>query len=743
YEFRLYSIYCTYTPDTLPPELSNVTAVPDTVGFGFNVTITANVTDNISGVGIIKVNVTYPDNSSGNFSTNVSDGSSYEYVFDDTWLVGQYNYTIWATDKAYNINSSTGHSFNVSADATISVCTIKDSYSNNETVNLTDPPGDPPAIGYELLDDGDVLHTWNKHNSYYFNTSSGIQLTNHYNEFWSHNVLMLGYYNNDKWNLIYRTDELSGFNKNIGTDNETYVNATLWKDLTYEGYDFRLAIRYHLGVDDNELTVIPYIKNIDQEDIPYILGFGWEMKDIQIDMTSTGDYIDVNGSMYYLNQTLNNSYTDLLEPEFSLMENITDTSTKSLYLRWNQSLTYKLQVKSRTGQYNAPVTLFVRIGTLNAGQEKYTKMYWHDADQVTYYFNSFDNSEAWATNPGYMVDGSISNYAETTINGDVELCDGNDCSGTDLGTISLVELRVFAYYSGTQRNTILRPVFGGTTDGLDYIYRTPNGVAWSPWFDITNDPIGAPPSWDWTDVEGLDCDVEVGPGVLGFTLHCSKVEMRVTYTAYNPPEISNPYPADGSNGVSISPMLNITVSDADGDSMNITWYSNSSGSWQVFGMNNSVGNGTYHQTFTNATENGKWWYWKVNVTDGTEYIESSVYKFYTGCQSKIKNTGSTNIKGYLLIQVQYYNNSSTWVVADDTVNETSPRSIDAVTPTSDDDLLALDTIFNGLVNTSSLSSYGNGTYRIYAAFRDPDGNILQCDDETELEATYEFDITFD
>ena len=726
--------------DSVQPEITSITDTPDTVGFSSVVDIDANVFDNLSGVNTVRFNVTYPDNSCHNFTMSTANGSAYEYIFSNTWLVGQYNYTIWVCDKSNNSVSSSGHSFSVSTQATISVCTIKDEYGNNEIINLTDPPVSSPELGYELLDDGDVLHIWNKYDSYYFDTSSGIQLTNHYDEYWSHNVMMLGYYNNDEWNLIYRTDELSGFNKNIDTDNETYVNATLWKDLTYGGYDFRLAIRYHLGVDDNELTVIPYIKNLG-EAIPYTLGFGWEMKDIQIDMTSKDDYIEVNRTMYYLNQTLDNTYTDLLESEFYLMENITDTSTKSLYLRWNRSLTYKLQVKSRDGQYNAPVTLFVRIGTLNAGQEKHTRMYWYDADQVTYYFDSYDDvpfGEAWATNPSYMVDGNPSNPASTTTNSDVELCDGNNCSGSYLGEISKVEIRASGYYSGTKRDIFLRPVFGGTTDGMDYRYETSNfGLAWSPWFDITNDPY-APQSWTWTDVDNLDCDVEVGPGALEFTLYCSKVEMRVTYTPNDPPGISNPYPADGSNGISISPALNITVSDADGDNMNIIWLSNSSGSWQVFGTNNSVGNGTYHQTFSNATENGKWWYWKVNVTDGTNYTESGVYKFYTGYQSKIKNTGSSNIKGYLLIQVQYYNETSqSWVVAADTINETSPRTINS------SEQLGLDTVFNGLVNTSNLSSYGNGTYRVYAAFRDPDGNILVTDDETELVATYEFDITFD
>ena len=46
------------------------------------------------------------------------------------------------------------------------------------------------------------------------------------------------------------------------------------------------------------------------------------------------------------------------------------TNSKSLYLRWNNDLDYMVKVKSRTGQYNAPVTLFIRIGTLESGQEK-------------------------------------------------------------------------------------------------------------------------------------------------------------------------------------------------------------------------------------------------------------------------------------------------------------------------------------------------------------------------------------
>ncbi len=741
-----WSEYILFRTETTPPSINSVNNSPSFVGFGFNITFTTNVTDGDSGVESVTVNITYPDSSTGNYTMNNTVNDTYEYVFSDTWLVGQYNYTIWAMDNAYNINSSSGHSFNVSAEVTISVCTIKDEYGNNETINLTDPPGDPPLIGYELLDDGDVLHMWNEYNSYYFNTSSGIQLTNHYDEYWSHNVLMLGYYNNDEWNLIYRTDELSGFNKNVSTDNETFVNATLWKNLTYGGYDFRLAIRYHLGVNDSDLTVIPYIKNLGQA-IPYTLAFGWEIKDIKIADTYENDWIRLyNGTdwiSYSLNQTLNNTYADMDYNTTFYLEGRNEGKylRRTLYLRWNHTLDYLVRVKSRTGQYNAPVTLFIKVGTLSQNQEKYTEMHWLDSDD----WLGISSSEHDSCCGNCVGEGpTLENALDGTFYWQ------HDETETHWFIIDLGQRYIIKKVRG-QSDTYKDP-----TDVNIYVSdsKTSWGTAVATGISTWQDT----PIWqeiDTTDKNGRYIKVEIE------TTEDSKFnyiefgryspEFVTIFDAYGDivnqtPEISNPSPVDGSTGISTSPMLNITVADPNADSMNISWYSNSSGSWQVFGTNNSVSNGTYHQTFTNASTNAQWWYWKVNVTDGTNYAESSVYKFYTGYQSKINNTGSTSIKGYLLIQVQYYNTStSTWVVADDTVNETSPRTINWDDPfgPGGQGILALDTIFNGLVNTSNLSSFGNGTYRIYAAFRDPDGNVLVTDDETELVATYEFDITFD
>ncbi len=104
-------------------------------------------------------------------------------------------------------------------------------------------------------------------------------------------------------------------------------------------------------------------------------------------------------------------------------------------------------------------------------------------------------------------------------------------------------------------------------------------------------------------------------------------------------------------------------------------------------------------------------------------------------QSKIKNSGSTDIKGYLLIQVQFYNTSqSEWQLDNGFLNETSPRTITSWSQ------LGLDTIFNGNIRASDLQ-HGTGTYCVYTAFRDPEGNILKTNDGKELAAWWQFTKT--
>ena len=130
-----------------------------------------------------------------------------------------------------------------------------------------------------------------------------------------------------------------------------------------------------------------------------------------------------------------------------------------------------------------------------------------------------------------MVDGLTggSDFAGTTIDQDVELLTGNTCPGTNLGTISKVELRAYTYNEYYPLIVdYLRPVFsGGDGDNHDIGSVLDD---WSSYFDITSD-TNAPSPWSWSDVQNLDCDV-YRDNAYGMPLdsYIAKVEIRVTYT---------------------------------------------------------------------------------------------------------------------------------------------------------------------------------------------------------------------
>jgi len=105
------------------------------------------------------------------------------------------------------------------------------------------------------------------------------------------------------------------------------------------------------------------------------------------------------------------------------------------------------------------------------------------------------------------------------------------------------------------------------------------------------------------------------------------------------PMLINEGPTNRSWGIILRPQMNITVSNPDGASMTISWSSNSSGSWQLFGTNSSVGNGTYHQRNNNFSNNNTKYWWKVLVTDG---IDSNSSWYYFSTADLIKPSSNVN-----------------------------------------------------------------------------------------------------
>jgi hypothetical protein len=170
------------------------------------------------------------------------------------------------------------------------------------------------------------------------------------------------------------------------------------------------------------------------------------------------------------------------------------------------------------------------LGALEIGSFKEDRQWQIASDATkTYYFDAYDAApgERWQHRPDYMADNILTNYAYTSTLNDVELLTGNSCPGTELGTISTVEIGAYGYYTTVGDEVELRPVFAGG-DGNNHLSAVPSSAGWGSYFGITSDP-NAPSPWTWSAVDNLDCDVEYY-SIGAAAVYVAKVEIRVTYT---------------------------------------------------------------------------------------------------------------------------------------------------------------------------------------------------------------------
>lgn len=169
-----------------------------------------------------------------------------------------------------------------------------------------------------------------------------------------------------------------------------------------------------------------------------------------------------------------------------------------------------------------------------AGEQTYTiqadnaiSVYGTSIGYISYHFNSKSTS-VW-TDPEKMIDNILTNYAYTSSDGAMEVLDGNNGPGTNLGTITKVEIRAYGYGDGNDRIDVT-PVFGGSSDGDTH--QTTPGVSpgsWGIYQDITND-TNHPSPWAWSDVQAIDCKVIKLNVSKGNVMYCAKVEIIVTFT---------------------------------------------------------------------------------------------------------------------------------------------------------------------------------------------------------------------
>jgi hypothetical protein len=711
------------TIDAMPPAITNVNASPQTIGFGYNVTITAEVVDNGSSVDLVTLQIMYPGGvgNSSNHSMTLVSNDTYQYVFTDTWLTGQYNYTIWATDETNNTASSSGHHFHVSAQATISIATLKNSYSGNQYINITDPPN--PPENYTLVDRG---LTWNT----YYNSSSGENILEAYqgpvnyqqdNGTWTpinntfyqlasnHPAYIYGYRNGNDHGLysVYfksnaQLDWPVAFAYNKSDDPTVYAVRSKLVGVGYIDPQSNWAYQYLQNVQSSQGQVSDY-------SITYPSVFTGT--DVTWSYGNTGLKEEI---------TLSNATKTVLQNHPPSQYGLNDTSS---YLVFITKLDYQnLNLYNGSGLLNGNVTIS------DAGVDF--------KDVLGQFKCALPLGEAYELNNESMREKLT--YRIVHLNGNTYLLSGlkvTDLSAMTFPVVIDPTLTVYStssdgniYNSGSNYNTVRSASSGTVNSTRSYI------------------SIG-----QWKT--GLPATYYIYRGFVFFNtsaLPSNAYLDNATLSLYKKDDYSTTdFDITIQNGQPTYPHNPMQSSD-----YNRNYYSGNGGTLNTSGFTSGY----------NAIKlNDLRWINKTGTTKlclrsskdiggtaptGSEYINIQSSEFLGMCppklvinyrnQSKIKNTGSTNIKGYLLIQVQFYETGKStaprWVVDNDTVNETTARTINS------GGQLALDTIFNGKIRASNLQ-HGTGTYRVYAAFRNSEGNILKTNNGVELKAWWQFSKT--
>jgi len=721
---RQYSIFCRYSLN-LPPEIINVSHSPDTVGFGYDVTINTNVTDDISGVNFVKVHITPPGGglSGANYTMTHISGNLYRYVFTNTWVVGQYNYTIWAVNNNGYVNSSTGHHFHVSVQAQISIATLQDSYTEEQYINITDPPN-PPA-NYTLV-------------------NRGLDWDNYYDAVTGQNILEVSAgpinYQNEtgEWTPINCTLQqlpadhpAYAYGYRAGNDRGLY-SVYLKPNIQN---DWPVAFAYNKSTDPTTHVIRSKLVGVGYVDP----ASNWAYHYLQNVQNSQGQFTD-NKATYenvFPGTDVTWSYKNTEMKEEITMDNTTKALLQnhppSMYGLHNGSSYLVFITKLNYQDLNLYNTSGILTGNVTISNSRIDFR-----DALGYFKSALPLGDAYELNNESVREKLT--YRIVHQNGNTYLLSGLKVSALNEMTFPVIidptliieSLASDGYLANqsTNYNTVWAASTSGAFVTVADIFIGQKKASGSPptyciyrgflLFNTSSLPSGANITsvtlslYKKDDYSSTDFDITVQNG-------------QPTYP-HNPPQ-SGDYNKNHYSG--------------NGGSLNTEEFSDGYNDISLTNHSWITKEGTTKLCLRSSrdidgiTPTGDEY---VNVyphEEDEKVTPKLVIEYQDRNQSKIKNTGSTSFKGYLLIQVQY-NDSGTWVLDTDVVDEMppvwSPRTINI------SDQLSLDKIFNGKVRASDLQ-HGEGTYRIYTAFRDPSGNILRTNDGTEMAAWWQFSKT--
>jgi len=228
-------------------------------------------------------------------------------------------------------------------------------------------------IGLTYNETTNVYDLYNEYNHFYVNASSGFQITNVIDEYWSQNYICINVY--DELGTHEKCENEMEFFWVSDTDNEFYSQLVGGSIFEIENYSFMFSITYFLYKNESEIKITPSLINTGPD---VNLSISWKVDDIKIGNTYGDDYFSYinNDSVitYPLNNlTLNLNNSEMQESIYYLNE---QTSGDWISTRWNYS---NSNLSLYTEENNTVIYLNLNKESLLYGEEISTDIWWLDA----------------------------------------------------------------------------------------------------------------------------------------------------------------------------------------------------------------------------------------------------------------------------------------------------------------------------------------------------------------------------
>ena len=239
---------------------------------------------------------------------------------------------------------------------------------------------------------------------------------------------------------------------------------------------------------------------------------------------------------------------------------------------------------------------------------------------------------------------------------------------------------------------------------------------------------GSSDTWGETDLTGSDladdkfrvyCNIIAGIAKIYY------IKVNVYHSpSNNPPTGECKTPINESSNV--DPCSGVTcqvyANDTDGDSLDVTWATNVSGSWTNVYTNSSISaDTTPSYTFTDFNDYNTTYYWRVYINDGTDNVSSDIFHFttekidtnvdtispYSQTSSPLTINASTsnNCLSNVTLYYRYSSDNSSWNIfsLDNTSWQWAERTYDGGGMVSD-----IDNPNNILTNDGTFATFGPG-----------------------------------